>query len=172
MAEEELVLYYNLSVCLSHRRQTDRQKLRHAAHIAGLPSASCMEAAHLPPTDSPSSSHHMCPTHELLHLSDWKQSHALMMMKPEDEEFAVPWGSGGSASRWRRAPAAPPAARTAGWPGSESSCTGTSALYKGPSSVLVVSGRAGGGSQHQPSLMRRRERRGWWLKERGGGGGG
>lgn len=44
--------------------------------------------------------------------------------------------------------------------------------YKAPSSVLVVSGRAGGGSQHQPSLMRRRERRGWWLKGEGGGGGG
>lgn len=44
--------------------------------------------------------------------------------------------------------------------------------YKAPSSVLVVSGRAGGGSQHQPSLMRRRERRGWWLKGGGGGGGG
>lgn len=72
MKEDQLVLYYNLSACLSHRRPTDRQKLRHAAHIAGLPSASCMEAAHLPPTDSPapSSSLHMCPTHEHLHLSD------------------------------------------------------------------------------------------------------
>lgn len=162
MAEEELVLYYNLSVCLSHRRQTDRQKLRHAAHIAGLPSASCMEAAHLPPTDSPSSSLHMCPTHELLHLSDWKQRHALMMMKPEDEEFSVPWGSGGSASRWRRAPAAPPAARTAGWPGSESSCTGTSAPTKLPVRYwLLVGEQAADLNTNHP----------WWGGERGGGGG-
>lgn len=87
MKEDELVLYYNLSACLSHRRQTDRQKLRHAAHIAGLPSASCMEAAHLPPTDSPapspSSSPHMCPTHEHLHLS---HSDSVTFSHDDDEE--------------------------------------------------------------------------------------
>lgn len=165
--EEEILswtlLYYKLSVCLSHCRQTDRQKLRHAAHIAGLPSASCMEAADLPPTDSYNmitfipitiiitchTHHNMCPTHAHLHLSDCR----------------IPWDSCGSASRWRRVPAGPPAVRTAGWTGSESSCWRTSAHWNCPSLVLVVSGRAGGGSQyHQPSLMRGGERRG------GGGG--
>lgn len=74
----------------------------------------------------------------------------------------VPWGSGGSASRWRPAPAAPPAVRTTGWAGSDSSCPGTSAHWTRPSFLLVVSGTAGGRAQHRPSPMRR-ARRGWWV---------
>lgn len=172
MAEEELVLYYNLSVCLSHRRQTDRQKLRHAAHIAGLPSASCMEAAHLPPTDS-----------TLIitsHVSNtWAPSPVWLKAasRAHDDE------TGGrrvfGTLRLRRIGLSMKASSC-----SSSSCPysrlawlrvilhGNICSYKAPSSVLVVSGRAGGGSQHQPSLMRRRERRGWWLKGGGGWGGG